>query len=339
MVQQLNLTKASELPHSGIRGMLFPKSVRPSTFEIKAFFLGLLCIAHFLLTFFYAAPGPLSVDEAIYHWMTRSFSERGSLDIWNGYEEFASPELHHKYIRVREGRLIPQYPSLFSVLALPFYRVFGFFGLFVMNALAFLGVVVICFFTARKLFGDAELALDSCLILILATFAWEYSQAAWPHMFALLFVMAAFYLSISAYFSGTRRKSFCLAMASGAIAATGLGLRLDGILVFPALFLPFLFARPARLREVLGLLVGTLPAIAVLSAINEAKFGIFSPFSYGEGPNVQTISPLMYVAAGLAAGLAWTVTRPKPQSWLREHKIGAAIFAGTVRDSLCCHHP
>jgi hypothetical protein len=320
-------TEGMEAPARRFLGTLAAGGFHPNTLQVKVFLLAVLCVAHFLFTFLYLAPGPLSVDEAIYHWMAKSFAEQGSLDIWNGYAEFPSPELRHRYIRAREGRLVPQYPSLFPVLALPFYRFFGFFGLFVMNALAFVGVVVVCFFTARKLFGDAELALDSSLILILATFAWEYSQAAWPHMCALLFAVGAFYLSIRAYFSRARTTSILLALASGTVAAAGLGFRLDGILVFPALLLPFIFSRPARLREALALLVGTLPAIAVLSAMNEAKFGVFSPFSYGEGRNVQTIPLLICVSAGVIVGLAWIATRPKPQEWVRNHRIALGWLA------------
>lgn len=300
----------------------FGDGFHPSVFEGKVFFLALLCVAHFLSTFIYIIPGPLSDDEAIYHLMARSFSERGSLAIWNGYEEFPSPELGNRYTRAREGRLVPQYPSLFPVLALPFYRVFGFFGLFVMNALSFVGVVVICFFTARKLFGDAELGLDSCLIFVLATFAWEYSQAAWPHILALLFLVGAFYMSISAYFARTRVRALGLAAVSGAVAAAGLGLRVDGILVFPALVLPFFFARPSRPLQAVALLLGTLPGFALLSVMNEAKFGVFSPFSYGEGAKLQIFPPLVYVAAGLiAVAIAWIATRQTTLKLIQRRKI------------------
>lgn len=323
-------TEGMEAPPRRSLRTLFAGGLHPSSLQLKILLLAVLCAGHFLFTFLYIAPGPLSVDEAIYHWMAKSFAEQGSLDIWNGYEEFPSPELRHRYIRAREGRLIPQYPSLFPVLALPFYRLFGFFGLFLMNALAFVGVVVVCFFTARKLFGDAELALDSSLILILATFAWEYSQAAWPHMCALLFAAAAFYLSVSAYFSRDRNTPLFLAFASGLVAATGLGFRLDGVLVFPALLVPFIFARPPRLRETLALLVGTLPPIAVLSAMNEAKFGVFSPFSYGEGRNVQTIPLLICASVGVIAGLVWIGTRSKPQAWLGRHRILVGVFAAVT---------
>ena len=276
----------------------------------------------------YAAPGPLSVDEAIYHWMGKSFSDSGRLDVWNGYKECPSPELHHRYIRARGDKLFPQYPSLFAVLAFPFYRVFGFFGLFVMNSFAFVGVVALSFLTARRLFRDLDLAVNSCLILILATFAWEYSQAAWPHAAALLGVMGSFFLSIEAYHSPNRVRAMVLAAASGAVGAIGLGMRLDGILVFPALILPFLFARPCRPAEALMVGVGAVPALLPLVAINYIKFGVLDPFSYGEGPGVQVVSPWPVVAAAVVVIFAWIATRPACTQTLGTHTRIAGVVAG-----------
>jgi hypothetical protein len=310
-------------PHSRLA------NIRLST-KVKLALLVLLSVAHFGLTFWYAAPGPLSVDEAIYHWMAKSFSDSARLDVWNGYEEFPSPELHHRYIRARGDKLFPQYPSLFAVLALPFYRVFGFFGLFVMNSFAFVGVVVLSFLTARKLFRDLDLALNSCLILILATFAWEYSQAAWPHAVGLLCLMGSFFLGIDAYYSPTRWRAMALAAASGAIGAIGLGMRLDGILVFPAVVLPFLFARPSRPVEALMVGVGAIPALLPLVAINYIKFGVLDPFSYGEGPGVQVVSPWPVVAAAFVVVCAWIATRPAFGQALTTHSRMAWIAAGVA---------
>ena len=304
-------TAPEGVPITDSEAMSGQRFTHPSRWtNVKIVILAVLVVAHVGITFWYAAPGPLSVDEAIYHWMAKSFSDSGSLDVWNGYEEFPSPELHHRYIRARGDKLFPQYPSLFSVLALPFYRVFGFFGLFVMNSIAFVGVAVLCFLTARKLFRDLDLALNSCLILILATFAWEYSQAAWPHAIGLLFVMGAFLLSTEAYLSSNRREAMLLAAASGAVGVIGLGMRLDGIFVFPALVLPFLFARPWRPVEAIMVGVGVIPALIPLIYINYIKFGVFDPFSYGKGPGVQVVSPWPVVTAAAVVVFAWMVTRP-----------------------------
>jgi len=55
-------------------------------------------------------PGHLSVDEGIYHFMSQSPARSGSLAIWNGYDEFPSPELALLVGRPHDGLLMPQYP-------------------------------------------------------------------------------------------------------------------------------------------------------------------------------------------------------------------------------------
>ena len=132
--------------------------------RIKIVILCLLGLMHVGATVYLVAPGYISIDEALHHWTTRAYSVTGGFALWNGYDEFATPELHHPYIRVHDGKLYSQYPPLFSVLALPFYRLFGFYGLFVLNSVCFVLAVLISFFTAMRLFEDTELALN-CLVL------------------------------------------------------------------------------------------------------------------------------------------------------------------------------
>ncbi len=121
-----------------------------------------------------------------------------------------------------------------------------------------------------------------------------------------------------------------LAAASGAIGAIGLGMRLDGILVFPAVILPFLFARPCRPAEALMVGVGAVPALLPLVAINYIKFGVLDPFSYGEGPGVQVVSPWPVAAAAFVVVCAWIATRPAFGQALSTHTRMACIAAGVA---------
>ncbi len=170
-------------------------------FKIAA--LLVLILIHMLVTFLALVPGYLNVDEGIYHWMVRTYSTRGTLELWNGWADAPAREFGHRFLKVHDGKLFPQYPYLFAVLACPFYRLAGLSGLFLLNSAAFVGVVLLCFAAARRIFQDVNLALDACFILILATFAWEYSQAAWPHSTALLFGMGSFYLVACSYCAGS----------------------------------------------------------------------------------------------------------------------------------------
>jgi len=175
-------------------------------FKIKLLFL--IGVAHILISVFTIIPGYLSNDEMTYHMMTKSFSGSGGLEIWNGYREYPSPELETRLIFARNGRLVSQYPYFFPVLSTPFYRILGYRGLFFINVIAFVGIVFFCYVIAKKLFQDRNLALNSCFILIFATFSWEYSQAAWPHATTTFFLMAVFYFFVCSFYAKTGRVAF-----------------------------------------------------------------------------------------------------------------------------------
>jgi len=250
--------------------------------------------------------------------MAKNFADGNGLEIWNGYQELPSPELASRFMRPSLGRLVSQYPYLFPVLAFPLYWLTGFYGLFLLNSIAFLGVVVLCYFTAKKLFDDVDLALDSCLILVLATFAWEYSQAAWPHVTALLFVMGALYMALVSFYSENRRRAILFAFGAGLAAGIAPGIRMDAVLIFPALVLPFLFTRPWRPLEPIAIAIGAAPGLLVLASTNLVKFGVFSPFRYGARSEVPL--GLVLVPAALVLAL-WLLTRSRSIDFARAHRL------------------
>ncbi|MEW6347637.1 MAG: hypothetical protein AB1646_01120 [Thermodesulfobacteriota bacterium] len=301
-----------------------------SSVGIKAALLLVLAAAHVVLTFAAVIPGYLSIDEAVYHWLCVSFDRVGDLAIMNGYEEFPSPELSHPYFTIHDGRIFAPFPYLFPILAWPLYKMDGFRGLFLCNSLAFVGVVVLCFFTARRMFKDVDLALNSCLLLVLGSFAWEYSQSAWPHMVALLFVTAAFCCFTHSYWPTTGRAGRLWGMAAGLVAGFSSGIRTDTILTFPALVLPFLFARPWRPRDAVTVVAGAIPGLAVSAMCNYLKFGEFSPFSYGQyQPNADALASLRGLAIPALMGLviAWVMTRTACADAVKRHGKWLLVLA------------
>ncbi len=296
--------------------------------RVKIILLVLIGCAHVVITLSTIVPGYLSIDEAIYHMMAKNFSETGGQAIWNGYEEFPSKELSSRFLRPHLGKLYSQYPYLFPVLAFPFYTWFGFFGLFLLNSVSFLGATVLCFATAWKLFRDLDLALNSCLVFIFATFAWEYSQAAWPHCVGLLFITASFYLFVCSYYASTRRVAIFLAFSAGLVAGIGTGVRMDVFLVLPSLILPFLAARPSRLLEPLMVAVGTLPGLILLAEANFVKCGLFSPFTYGSASDVPKA---MLLGAVVLMVATWPLTRPNVVKWMRNRpSVMTALVLGII---------
>lgn len=314
-------------------------TARPSRHTVSLAVLLVVCGLTPIVSIFFVTGGYLSVDEGVYHMMSRSFAASGGLGIWNGYEEFASPELLLPVARVYEGQLFPAYPYLSTVLAAPFYYVAGYHGLFVLNAIAFLGVVGLCFLTARALLRDVGLALNACLILIFGTFAWQYSQSAWPHVLSMLFVTGAVYCAVWALLQTDRRRALGLGFAAGLVAGFGAGVRLDVIFVLPALVLPFLFVHPWRPLTAVLTCLGTLPGLAVLAATNHAKFGVANPFAYGPasaGAAADIVKYLPVVALGLVAtAIAWIATRPRGQAFLQHHRLGATLAVAALVLVIC----
>lgn len=303
--------------------------------KYKAFVLLAFLMLHIVVSLFFVAPGHFSIDEGVYHLMAREFVTTGSLGVWNGYEDFASSELILPTLREYNGSLVSQYPSLYPIIAAPFYWLLGYQGLFLLNALAFIATLAVCFLIAQRLFSDRELSLNACLIFVFTTFAWEYSQAAWPHALSMLFVALAVYFAIIAAQMPNGRSSLSLALAAGVTIGFGTGVRLDIIFALPAVLMPFLFFHPWRPLAGLAVGVGLIPGLAVQSAINLVKFGVPSPFSYGAvgtGGGGSVITPYLPItAAGLAVGIGlWIATRPSGRVLIEKNPKKAALATVVV---------
>ena len=300
----------------------------------KLAILGLLLSLTLVLALFFPAGGHISVDEGVYHMMAQSFSSDGNLGVWNGYEEFPSPELTLPMLRMHGGQLFPQYPPFAAVLAAPLYRLAGYQGLYILNAVSFIGAVGLSLLIARALFRDRGLALDACLILILGTYAWQYSQVAWPHALSMLFVTGAVYCAVTSFQASGPRRSLTLALVAGLVAGFGTGVRLDVIFVLPALLLPLAFMTPWRPWHALAVCIGTAPGLAILATANYVKFGVISPFSYGVAGSGAASGLLPYlpvVFVGFATTAAfWAATRPWGRSWLSAHRLGAGLGAALL---------
>lgn len=310
-----------------------PRTTSPR-YTIKSAILVVVLLLTLFASIFLVAVGHFSVDEAVYHMMARSFSSGGNLIVWNGYEEFPSPELALPMLRVHDGRLVPQYPHLSTFLVSPLYRLVGYQALYIVNAVSFIGVMGLGFLIARALFGNLDLALNACLILIFSTFAWQYSQAAWPHALSMLFVTGAVYLTVITLRSPASRKSLALATTAGLVAGFGVGVRLDVVFALPAVLLPFVFAAPWRPSHALAACVGTVPGLTLLAITNLVKFGTAMPFSYGVAGSGAASGPLPYlpvVLLGFAVvAAAWLARRPRGRSWLVSHRWSAGLIVALL---------
>lgn len=313
---------------------------RPSPIQVNLFknqfiqgkllFLFLISVVHIYYTLSFFSPGPLSIDEGTYHLMAKSFADSYGWEIENGYREFPSEELRAAgQLVAHDGRLVSQYPCFYPVLALPFYLLGGYGGLIFLNALSFLGVIALTYAIAQRLLLDKNLSLNACLIFILATYAWEYTQSSLPHMVSMLFLMGAVYLGIGALSLSSSFTAKVSALASGLLIGLGTGIRLDVIFVFPLIIIPFIFVNPKRYKEALLIIIGTLPGLLFLAATNYLKFNIFSPFSYGRlGTYTRGVGPyLPFVILCLAMLIAiYLLRRPIIAAFLRNHPKSSMVI-------------
>lgn len=269
-------------------------------------------------------PGPLSIDEVVYQWMARSAAGGHPLTISNGYEELPSPELATPmFMWPSKGRLTAQYPLLFPLVALPFYVWAGFRGLFMMNALAFAGVLVFCWRIGFRLMRSHFVALVGCVILAGATYAWEYSMAAWPHMVTLLLQLAAFDLALTAFLAPEHDRRPGRALLAGILLGIAVGFRRDAVFLLPVLGLPLLFASPPRLRSLGALVLGALPPLALLGWLNWMRWGTWSPLSYGRSePGFHVVGVVGVL--GLVALVLLSLPR------VREVLFGRPMAAGLL---------
>jgi len=292
--------------------------------------LAVLLGAHVVASWVGAVPGHLSVDECTYHLMVRA-ADNGTLAFWNGYAEYPSRELVFVSVQPSGGQLYPVTPALYAGLAWPFYRWLGYPGLMLLNNLAFLGVLALTAALAFRFFRDRSLAVGAVLVLGLATYLWEYAQAAWPHAVSTLAVLGAFTAAWRGLEARAERAALAWCALAGAIVGVGTGVRLDVVMAAPCLLVPFAFTRGRRPWASLAVVAGMLPGLAALSFTNHLKFDTWSPLSYG--PRVSAAGDWLHYLPVAGLGLLLLVgvrvaVHPRPRERLRGRGAGLAAAAG-----------
>ncbi|MCR9150536.1 MAG: hypothetical protein NXH83_10205 [Rhodobacteraceae bacterium] len=283
---------------------------------------------------FLVPSGFFNIDEAIHFLGADSLRRTGSFATDNGFAEFGSDNLKLWFLVEGQGGLVPQYPAGHAVFGSVLLALFGFRGLFLLNAVAAVATLFVTRALARRMFRDERVAFTAALILALASFWPDYVVAIWPHSAALLCVTLAFHLALGALDAGER--SIQTAVLAGLAAGLGLLFRADAVLILPVLVaLAILFAaRPVAMLA--GGLAGLTVPLAAVTALNAAKFGVALPISYGAGRGGGTaLASHGLAAAALAAGLGllvgWRAGAARPQIQRRLATLAAAgLFAGAA---------
>ncbi|MDU8943256.1 glycosyltransferase family 39 protein [Ovoidimarina sediminis] len=286
--------------------------------------LGFLVIAGTAI----AAVGGFIIDEMIYVLGAHALSEAGSFAVENGWTTFRSDDLLLWLTVNGPNGVAPQYPPGTAVLGAPLYGAFGIRGMILPNAVAAAATLWLVFALARRLTGDATLALGAAGLLAFGTYFLEYAYGIWPHAIAVLVTTAALALTFLAHEEGPRTAAG-RAVLAGLIIGIGMTFRADVILALPAIgAFVILYAR-APVAMIAGGAAGLLPPVALLSLANQVKFGTYNPLSYGRfdgsGIDLANYLPLGgVVLLGLAGLVALRLTAWRPS---RRIVIGAGLAA------------
>ncbi|MBL4540843.1 MAG: hypothetical protein JKP97_03415 [Rhodobacteraceae bacterium] len=271
------------------------------------------------------------IDEAIYYAAAHSLAESGSLIVANGWEQWGVDALRLRFMTAGPNGLAPQYPPGAAFLAAPLMPDFGMRALVLVNAVAAAATLFVTFALARAAFGRADVALGAALLLIFGTFWLEFTVGIWPHALATLCVTTALWASFRGL-SATGYRGLWWAGAAGLATGAGAMVRVDSVLVLPALATATILFAPRHLLMLAAGIAGTLPAAGAMSLINQFKFGSWSPLSYGvaEGGVALTGHSRAIVVVLLALNALLLIRRAGWRPSRRALWLGAAVLAAGV---------
>ena len=283
-----------------------------------------LGIALVIATAIFAIPGYLTWDSGTYHLMVRTLFTTGGFSIPNGYPELSSPLLAVGQLIEKDGNLVAQYPEYYTLLSLPFYALFGYRGLMILNSVAFVGICALIWRMARWFSDDRKAPLAAVTVYAFATYTLEFTQSSYPHLTNTFLICLSAWLVWRVVLEGqvqsTAQPGWWGAIEgrcalAGFFLAIGVGVRLDTIFAGLAIGLPLLVFRTFNWRAMIACALGSVPPLLGLAWINAIKFGEFSPFSYGReaGGNTGSVVTYFPVAGAIAvvvAFLVWNRYRP-----------------------------
>lgn len=257
--------------------------------------------AALVLAAVFASSGFFTIDEAIYALGVEAARGSGGFVVANGYERFGSDNLTVWLLIAGPHGLVSQYPAgtgWFGALLQP---LFGGKALMVLNLAAGIGTLIVTRALARVLFGSEVVSTLAVAVLALGTFWAEYVIGIWPHSVSVFATMLALLMFARAL--GREAAAVIPALWSGLAIGAGLLFRLDGVLLLPAIAVSTILWAARPIQVLAGGALGLAPMLAVLSLTNHAKFGTWSPLSYGRTGGAVAVSGYVTEAVVLALGL------------------------------------
>jgi hypothetical protein len=242
------------------------------------------------------SPGFQSIDEGVYYLQARALIGGHPFDLRTGYDAIPSPEFLYfvpgitAHTQVGPVGVVGQYPVGYPVLAAGPLAALGPVGLVVPNLIASVLGIGLVGHVAAKLWKSPAAGYFAAILTLTASFWIDHAFAMWPHVAATTPVLGALVLLARV---GQDDVSFARALCAGLLLGLAVSMRLDSVVlaagVLAAVALP-----PVRTRALAGVLAGLAPFLAGLALVNETKFGVPNPLSYGTPVDVRTAGAAGY---------------------------------------------
>ncbi|MBN1268966.1 MAG: hypothetical protein JXB04_05220 [Kiritimatiellae bacterium] len=253
--------------------------------------LALVALVYLVCLALFPHEGLWIADNASRFLQMRAFMLTGNAACaipWPGAEfdpAFEFQPLPPPFAVVRDGRLLSQYSPVFALVSAPFFRLFGYSGLYLLPLVSSLVMLAGLAAIAGQLGAPARAAPQAVLIAGLTTPVWFYSVVFWEHTLALCLLAWALWCGLR--FIRTCRLSF--ALAGSILAAAGAYFRdemyIVCVVLAAALVLPPCPRRWATLAlSVCMMLVVLGPLFVFQRAVTGNPFGLHMGINVGPAP-------------------------------------------------------
>lgn len=284
------------------------------------------CFAALWLGLLVAFPAGLWVpDETVIYAAAESLRREGSLVVDNGYSMFENRALlFNDLLKVGPNGTVVQYPAGYTALLVPFSVVGGLKGMMAVNALSAVISVWLTYKIAVLLFAEHRIALRATVLLGLCSYLVVYATALWPHAISTAIVLAACWFALRAIRTADegRKDAFML----GLVLGLGLSVRVDVVLIGPALLAVILFSARRPAAMIAQAAIGFLPGMLLAIWFNYLKFGSLSPISYGVSKGGTSLESYVPLAAATLIFLTLCLIARH----LKSRGVSVAVVTGLV---------
>ncbi|VVB54753.1 Uncharacterised protein [uncultured archaeon] len=247
-------------------------------------------------TLLYAAsqPGVAVTDEVAYLLATDAYVKTGSYSIHTLNPKLPqAPFLFLYSLTPAYGRIYPQYPPGYTIIAAPFYAAMGIKGFILISVLSYAATLLIIYKLSVHVLKDKNLGLISMAAYGLFSYIVPYAVAVWPHSLTVALSTLAAYIAVT-------KNSKAPLLTAGLLFGAAVTVRY-GVLLPAALSTVYILLAKRRLLP--AFILGALPFALFLLHNQITVFGAlttgYKNFGGEFGGAAYVVLPALIYAAAI----------------------------------------